>query len=59
MTGQFNSEDEEDRAIAELVALVPHPRPTDLIYHWDSEFESEPTLEEVVDRALTYRSIEL
>jgi len=57
--GAFDSEDAEDQAIAEFSARVPHPSPTDLIYHWESAFDAEPTPEEIVDRALAYRSIEL
>lgn len=59
MSGDFDSKEAEDRAIADMTNRVPHPSPTDLIYHWKSAFDSEPTPEEVVDRALAYRPFEL
>lgn len=59
LTGDFKSEEEGDRALAELEGQVPHPGVSDLIFHWRSEFASEPTAEEVVDRALSYRPFEL
>jgi hypothetical protein len=59
LTGDFESEEQEDRAIAEFASSVPHPRAADLIYHWAEEFEVEPSAEDVVDRALNHRSIEL
>lgn len=59
LVGDFESEDQEDSALAEFVSKVPHPRATDLIYHWTEEFEAEPSAEDVVDRALNYRSLEL
>ena len=48
-------EEEEDRLVEELKASVLHPRVTDLIYYNTSKL----TAEEVVDRALAYRPIEL
>lgn len=57
--GDFKTEEEGDRAIAELEGQVPHPRVSDLIFHWRDEFASAPTAEEVVDRALSYRPFEL
>jgi uncharacterized delta-60 repeat protein len=59
MAGSFASEEEEDRAVVEFASRVPHPNASDLIFHWDSEFDSEPTAEQIVDRALSYRAIEL
>ncbi len=58
MAGNFEDEAEGDRAIAEFTSSVPHPRATDLIFHWSADFDEEPTPEEVVDRALTYRAME-
>lgn len=58
-TGDFKTEEEGDRAPAELEGQVPHPWVSDLIFHWRGEFASEPTAEEVVDRALSYRPFEL
>jgi hypothetical protein len=52
-------EEAQDRAVAELKARVPHPAPEGLIFHPDSEFDHEPTPEEIVDRALSYRPIAL
>jgi hypothetical protein len=48
-------EDEEDRIVEELKLSVLHPRVTDLIYYNTPKL----TAEEVVDRALAYRPIEL
>ncbi|MFF4112138.1 bacteriocin immunity protein [Streptomyces sp. NPDC001714] len=48
-------EAEEDALVEELKQSVPHPRVTDLIYYSDQDL----TAEEVVDRALAYRPIEL
>lgn len=59
LTGDFKSEEEGDRALAEFERQVPHPGASDLIFHWEGEFASEPTAEEVVDRALSYRPFEL
>jgi len=58
-SGSMESEEEEDRAIAEFASRVPHPRATDLIFHPGLEFDHEPTAEEIVDRALSYRTLEL
>jgi hypothetical protein len=55
----YPTEDAQERAAAELTARVPHPAPTDLIFYWESEFDHEPTPEEIVDRALSYRPIAL
>ena len=49
------TEEEEDRLLEELRASVPHPRVSDLIFHADPPL----TAEEVVDRALAHRPIEL
>lgn len=48
-------EDEEDRLVEELKLSVLHPRVTDLIYYNSPKL----TAEEVVDRALAYRPVEL
>lgn len=48
-------EEEEDQLVEVLKSSVLHPRITDLIYYNTPKL----TAEEVVDRALTYRSIEL
>jgi hypothetical protein len=59
MSGQYATDDELDRDMAEFADSVPHPRASDLIFYWNSEFDHEPTAEEVVDRALRYRAIQL
>jgi len=48
-------EEEEDQIIDELKSCVLHPRVTDLIYYNTPKL----TAEEVVERALAYRPIEL
>ena len=48
-------EEEEDRLVDELKASVLHPRITDLIYYSTPKL----TAEEVVEKALSYRPIEL
>lgn len=48
-------EGEEDRLVEELKLSVLHPRVTDLIYYNSPKL----TAEEVVDRALAYRPVEL
>lgn len=55
VAGAYGDDAELDRDIAVFSAAVPHPRASDLIYHWDGEFDHEPTVEEIVDRALSYR----
>lgn len=59
MAADFSSEEEEDRALSEFEARVPHPRASDLIYYWHTEFDAAPTAEDIVDRALSYRPIQL
>ncbi|MFF3960400.1 hypothetical protein ACFYZI_02405 [Streptomyces griseorubiginosus] len=48
-------EGEEDRVVEELKSSVLYPRVTDLIFYNTPEL----TAEEVVDKALAYRPIEL
>jgi hypothetical protein len=48
-------EEEEDQIVEELKSSVSHPRVTDLIYYTTPKL----TVDEVVDRALAYRPIEL
>jgi hypothetical protein len=59
MTRGYATEAEDDAALAEFEAGVPHPRASDLIFYPANEFDHEPTAAEVVDRALSYRAIEL
>jgi len=56
-SGVIESEEEQDRAIAEFASRVPHPRASDLIFHPDLEFDHVPSAEEIVDRALSYRPL--
>ncbi|MDQ0763461.1 hypothetical protein [Streptomyces canus] len=49
------AEEEEDQIIKGLKSSIFHPSITDLIYYSDPKL----TAEEVVDRALAYRPIEL
>lgn len=57
--GDFDSERETDVAVSFFSSSVPHPRAMGLIYYWVDEFDHAPSAEEVVDRALAYRPIEL
>ena len=50
------SEEEIDRMIASLEASVPHPHVTDLIFYPEGP---DLTAEEVVERALAYKPIQL
>lgn len=59
MDGAYSSDEEADSLVAEFGAADPHPRASDLIFWPSDEFNHEPTAAEVVDRALTYRSIGL
>ena len=56
----FETEEEDLAALSQLEALVPDPHVTDYIYYWDQRgFDSEPTAEEIVDRALSYKPFAL
>ena len=55
----FETEDESIAALLHFESRVPHPRASSLIYHWHLELAREPTAAEIVDQALSYRSIEL
>lgn len=59
MSAEGNTQEEADRLVEIFVANVPHPAADDLIFYPDEEFGHEPTAEEVVDRALSYRPIQL
>ena len=43
----------------EFEANVPHPEASDLIFYPDRYFADEPTAEQVVDCALSYRPLQL
>ena len=59
MDGDYGTEDDVERLVAEFQAGVLRPGASDLIFYWQDEFDHEPTAAEVVDRALAYRPIEL
>jgi hypothetical protein len=59
MAAAGDSEEEADRLIAVFEENVPHPAASDLIFYPDQYFGREPSAEEVVDRALDYKPIEL
>lgn len=59
MTGGYGTEAEDDRALDELKLRVPHPAWSGLIFYSDEYFDHEPTADEIVNQALSYRAIEL
>lgn len=59
LQGAYETEAEEDAALAEFEAGVRHPDASGLIFCPSDEFDHEPTSEEIVERALSYRAIEL
>ena len=59
MDGDYATDEEGERLVAEFQAGVLCPGASGLIFYWQDEFDHEPTAAEVVDRALAYRPIEL
>jgi hypothetical protein len=59
MDGEFASDAEVDALVAEFERAVVYPGASSLIFWPGDEFDREPTAAEVVDRALSYRTIEL
>ena len=59
MRAEGADEAEADALVDRFEASVPHPAASDLIFYPDAHFGHEPTAEEVVDRALSYRPLEL
>jgi hypothetical protein len=57
--GDYSSDEEADRLVAEFEADVLDPNAADLIFWSNKHFDHEPTAAEIVDRALSYRPIEL
>lgn len=58
------TEEEEDRLVRLFEENVPHPAGADLIFYPDGLFGPdqagrEPTAEEIVDRGLGYKAIQL
>lgn len=58
-TGAYTDDAELESLVADFSSSVPRPDAHDLIFWPSGEFSGEPTASQVVDRALTYRSIEL
>ena len=59
MNAEGDTQAEADRLVARFEDAVVHPEASGLIFWPDEHFGGEPTAEEVVDRALEYRPIEL
>lgn len=59
MDRDFSSDAEVDALVGEFEAAVVRPGAASLIFWSGHEFDHEPTAAEVVDRALSYRPIEL
>ena len=59
MAGEGGSQEEADRLVDLFLENVPHPEADGLIFYPERYFGHEPTAEEVVDAALSYRPIEL
>ncbi|PUB23954.1 colicin immunity protein/pyocin immunity protein [Promicromonospora sp. AC04] len=53
------SEHEASLAVAQFRAAVPDPNGTDLIFYPSHAFDHEPTAEEIVERALSYRPFQM
>ena len=59
LDGDYSSDEEVESLVAALQGGVLDPAATDLIF-WPSKcFDHEPTAAEIVDRARSYRPIEL
>jgi hypothetical protein len=59
MDGDYSADEEVDSLVAEFEAAVLHPGASSLIFWPTDEFDHDPSAAEVVDRALSYRPIEL
>lgn len=57
MTGDYADEAEVSALAADVERSVLHPRATGPIFWPGDEFDHDPTPEEMVDRALSYRPI--
>ena len=53
------SEQEASLAVAQFRVAVPDPNGSDLIFYPGHAFDHEPTAEEIVDLALSYRPFQL
>lgn len=59
MAGDYTDSDELDRDSERLRSSVPHPDVLGLIFYPDRYFDHDPSADEIVERALAYRAIEL
>lgn len=59
MAGAYSDSDELDRDADRLRNGVRHPEVLGLIFYPDKYFDHELTVDEVVDRASSYRAVEL
>ena len=59
IAADFDTEHEVHAAISVFEKSVPHPEVMGLISYWHRDFREEPTSEQIVDRALSYRAIDL
>lgn len=57
--GAYADDAELESLVADFCSSVPRPDAHDLIFWPNTQFSGEPTASQVVDRALTYRPIEL
>lgn len=57
--GDYSSDQKAGRLVAGFEAGVLDPSAADLIFWSDKHFDHEPAAAEIVDRALSYRPIEL
>jgi hypothetical protein len=58
MAAEGATQEDADDLVDLFVRNVPHPEADDLIFYPQKEFGHEPTPEEVVDRALSYKPIQ-
>ncbi len=59
LAGDYTDSDDLDHDSERLRSGVPHPDVLGLIFYSHRYFDHEPTADEVVERALDYRAIEL
>jgi hypothetical protein len=59
MRGDGETTEEADRLVELFLQNVPDPGADDLIFYPLATFGHEPTADEVVDRALSYKPIQL
>lgn len=57
--GAYADDTEIETLVADFCSSVPRPDAHDLIFWPNGEFSGEPSANQVVDRALAYRLIEL